>query len=201
MAKKTFKSVADVQRLLFEYFPDAKPGAGLDFREESTVSDLKARGMAGEKRVKDWTLPYLAPDASLKWVRKNLPALERTEPGVVKVADVVRAMWLIVYRGPVVQLATLHKRRVKALKKTLFGEGAARAAGKALERKIGAEAAKEMMKKLLVVKSYLEAEKRAGEDEESLRSAAGRTVGEFIAARLARPFKFTRWTRWERSRK
>jgi len=200
MSKKVPKNVADLQRMLFEYFPDEKPKAGMDMRFENTIDDLKVRGVL-TKKDPAYVLPYLAPGASMQWVRKNLPPLQRVEPGVVKVADVVRAMWLMIYRGPIVNLAALHKKRVAALKKTLFGEGAKKIGEKVVARKIGAEAAKELMKKLFIVKAYLEKDRAANEDEDALRSAAGRTIGEFIEARLARPKKITRYTRWERTRK
>lgn len=201
MAKKVPKSVAEVQRILFEFFPDAEPEQGLDFRFLSTVDELRERGMAGEKQREQKATRLSEPGVSMADARFYLPPLKRTEPGVVKVADVARAMYLMTFRGPIKNLAKLYKKRVSFLKRTLFGEGAMKAGEKALAKKIQAEAAKEMFKKLGVVKAALEAASRAREDEDTIRAAASLTVGEFIAQRLARPSKFTRFTRWERSRK
>ena len=199
MAKTVPKTVADIQRVLFEYFPDAKP-VGVSVRNPNTVEHLVFRGSTEPKDPK-YVMPYLFPTASMEWVRKQLPPLERKEPGVVRVSDVVRAMWLMIYRGPVVNLASLHKKRVSRLKSILFGEGGKKIAEKALARKIGVESAKELMRKLFVVKKFIEDSSAANEDEDALRSAGGRTSGEFIELRLARPKKFTRFTRWTRTRK
>jgi len=199
MAKRIPKNVADLQRLLYEYFPDEKPSS-LSVRYPNTVEDLVFRGSTEPKDPK-YVMPYLFPTASMEWVRKQLPPLERKELGVVRVSDVVKAMWLMIYRGPVVNLASLHKKRVKKMKSLLFGEGGKKIAEKALARKIGVESAKELMRKLFVVKKFIEDSSAANEDEDALRSAAGRTIGEFIELRLARPKKFTRFTRWTRTRK
>ena len=201
MAKSIPKNAADLQRLLYEYFPDADPaGLGFNVRTSNTTEDLVFRGYT-EKQDPNYVMPYLFPSASAEWVRKQLPPLKFKEKGVVKISDVVRAMWLMTFRGPIVNLAKMHKARVTAVKKILFGEGAKKMAGKALERKIGVESAKELMKKLFVVKDLIEKIKKAQEDEDVLRSAAGRTIGEFITMRLARPKKITRFTRWTRTRK
>jgi hypothetical protein len=134
-------------------------------------------------------------------VRKQLPPLSDKEPGVVKVSDVVKAMWLMIYRGPIVNLAKMHKVRVGLVKKTLFGEGGKKIAEKALARKIGVESAKELLKKITVVKDLYEKIQKAQEDEDVLRSAAGRTIGDFISARLPYPKKYTRFSRKTRTRK
>jgi hypothetical protein len=221
MSKKVPKNVADLQRLLFEYFPDEKPRVGPDLRFENTITALRMKGKAlqnadavpekgkpkmpsgtaGPLETADYEMPFVFSFASMAYVRKILPPLGKEERGVVKVSDVVRAMWLMIYRGPIVALASLHKQRVKNLKATLFGEGAKRIVEKTIARKIGVEAAKELMRKLFVVKAYLEKDRAALADEDALRAAAGRTIGEFIALRLPSPTKFTRYTRWERTRK
>lgn len=202
MAKTVPKNVADLQRLLYEYFPDAdKTTSGLNFRNSNTVEDLVFRYDIGERKNPEYVMPFLFPSATTDWVRKQLPPLSSKEPGVVKVSDVVKAMWLMIYRGPIVNLAKMHKVRVGLVKKALFGEGAKKIAEKSLARKIGMESAKELMRKLFVVKGLIENMKKAQEDEDVLRSAAGRTIGDFIGTRLAYPKKYTRFTRATRTRK
>jgi hypothetical protein len=202
MAKTVPKNAADLQRLLYDFFPDAdKAGLGLNVRKPNTVAELMYRYDIGERKKPEYVMPYLFPSATADWVQRQLPPLSRTEPGVVKVSDVVKAMWLMIYRGPIVNLAKMHKVRVSAVKKILFGEGGKKIAEKALARKIGIESAKELMKKLFVVKALIENIQKAQEDEDVLRSAAGRTVGDFIGTRLAYPKKYTRFTRLTRTRK
>ena len=206
MAQKVPRNVAELQRLLYEYFPDAdKTKSGLSIRNPNTINELVARGLPGakpgERKDPNYVMPYLFPSASMEWVRKQLPPLLWPEPGVVKVSDVVKAMWLMIYRGPIVNLAKMHKVRVGLVKKALFGEGAKKMAEKALARKIGVESAKELMKKLFVVKALIENMQKAQEDEDVLRSAAGRTIGDFIETRLSYPKKYTRFTRSTRTRK
>ena len=212
MSKKVPKNVSDLMRLRKEHFPGSEEVLGVHYRYNNTVEALKdvhVQGSAileptlGKKKTKDpnYVLPYLFSSGSMEYVREKLPALDRKEKGVVKVSDVVRAMWLMIYRGPIVALASLHKRRVKNLKATLFGEGAKKIVKETIARKIGVEAAKELMKKLTIVKAYIEKDRDAAADEDALRAAAGRTIGEFIEARLPRPAKITRYTRWERTRK
>jgi hypothetical protein len=202
MAKSVPKNAADLQRLLYDFFPDAdKAGLGLNVRKPNTVAELVYRYDIGERKNPDYVMPYLFPSATADWVQKQLPPLSRKEPGVVKVSDVVKAMWLMIYRGPIVNLAKMHKVRVGLVKKALFGEGGKKIAEKALARKIGVESAKELMKKLFVVKALLENIQKAQEDEDVLRSAAARTVGDFIGTRLAYPKKYTRFTRSTRTRK
>jgi hypothetical protein len=202
MSKTVPKNAADLQRLLYEFFPDAdKAGLGFNVRKPSTVRELIYRYDIGERKKPDYVMPFLFPSASADWVQKQLPPLSRGEPGVVKVSDVVKAMWLMIYRGPIVNLAKMHKVRVGLVKKALFGEGAKKIGEKALARKIGVESAKELMKKLFIVKDLIEKMKKAQEDEDVLRSAAGRTVGDFIGTRLAYPKKYTRFTRSTRTRK
>jgi len=208
MAKSVPKNAADLQRLLYEFFPDADPsGIGFNVRKPNTVRELIFRGMTGamDGYRKDRSIipkiPFLFPSASADWVQKQLPPLSDREPGVVKVSDVVQAMWLMIYRGPIVNLAKMHKVRVGIVKKALFGEGGKKIAEKALARKIGVESAKELLKKITVVKDLYEKIQKAQEDEDVLRSAAGRTIGEFIAARLPYPKKYTRFTRKTRTRK
>ena len=202
MAKTVPKTAADLQRLLYDFFPDADPaGLGFNVRKPNTVEDLVFRYDIGERKNPEYVMPFLFPSATTDWVRKQLPPLSRKEPGVVKVSDVVKAMWLMIYRGPIVNLAKMHKVRVGLVKKALFGEGAKKIAEKALARKIGVESAKELLKKLFVVKDLIEKIKKAQEDEDVLRSAAGRTIGDFIGTRLAYPKKYTRFTRSTRTRK
>ena len=181
------------------YFPDAKPGL-LSTRSPNTVEHLIEKGLS-EQKTPDYVLPYLSPDASMEWVRKLLPPLDQKEKGVVKVADVVRAMWLMAFRGPIVNLAKMHKKRVALVKKTLFEEGGKILIGKALAKKIGKESAKELLKKLTIVKALFENMHKADKEDNVLRAATGRTIGEFIATRLAYPKKYTRFTRATRTRK
>ena len=215
MAKKTPKNVSELMRLRKEYFPNVEEVIGVHYRYNNTVEALKdvhVQGSMifeptiGKRKTKDpnYVLPYLFSSGSMEYVRSKLPKLAgvgRTEKGVVKVSDVVRAMWLMIYRGPIVALASLHKRRVKNLKATLFGEGAKKIVQKTIARKIGVEAAKELMKKLTIVKAYIEKDRDAAADEDAIRAAAGRTIGEFIEARLPRPTTYTRYNRSERTRK
>jgi len=51
------------------------------------------------------------------------------------------------------------------------------------------------------VKALIENMQKAQEDEDVLRSAAGRTIGDFIETRLSYPKKYTRFTRSTRTRK